>query len=249
MAKVKTQKKKQKTQKTTSSQNKSSAKSPLSNEKKTSSRLTSSSSLLAKKRDRCVTEERLIRAGTEVFSTFGFDAATTKMISQKSNVNESLIMRYFGGKEGLLLEIIKRFFDEHHTTPLPYPPQESLEAELIKYTHHVVSKSHENRAIFRIMLLRASVDAKLRKSVQSFIAPDGDPALEERLKDLRTKGKIPAHVPNLILHMVTFEKLSAIFISEIMFEAEKQKVIHQALEELVSHEVRSLLKNGSKISC
>ena len=67
-----------------------------------------------KKRDRSASEERLVKAGTEIFSKFGFDGCTTRMIAKKADVNESLIGRYFDGKEGLLLAIIEIFSTARH---------------------------------------------------------------------------------------------------------------------------------------
>lgn len=201
-----------------------------------------SKNIISKKRDRGQTEDRLIDAGIEVFSDMGYDAATTKLISTKSCVNESLIMRYFGGKEGLLLEIIRRFFAQHHNTPLPYPPQATLTEELLCYIRTFSQKSSEDRCIFRIMLLRACVDPRFRKKVLSFMNPEGDPQLSERLKELRSKKKIPSHLSDRLIHLLSFEKLSTIFISEILFETDKQKEISQASEVLTIKTMQALLK-------
>lgn len=209
---------------------------------KATSSLKSPKKLPSKKRDRGHTEDRLIEAGIEVFSDLGYDAATTKLISTKSCVNESLIMRYFGGKEGLLLEIIRRFFAQHHNTPLPYPPQTTLTEELLCYTRTFSQKSSEDRCIFRIMLLRACVDPRFRKKVLSFMNPEGDPQLSERLKSLRAKNKIPPHLSDRLIHLLSFEKLSTIFLSEILFESDKQKEISQASEALTIKTMQALLK-------
>jgi AcrR family transcriptional regulator len=112
------------------------------------------------KRDRSSTEEKLLVAGTAIFSKYGYDAATTKLISTKSGVNESLIMRYFGGKEGLLLEILRRYFEESRKIPLNYPPQDNLKDELTHYIKFGRETSKKNKEIVRIMLLRASLDTK-----------------------------------------------------------------------------------------
>lgn len=193
-----------------------------------------------RKRDRITTEERLIKAGTEVFSKYGFDAATTKMISQKSGVNESLIMRYFGGKEGLLIEIIRRFFAESHATPLSYAPQDSLEAELVHFTRGAFEEIKKNNAIIRIMLLRAAIDPKMKKKVQSFINTEGNPNLIERIEILKAKSKIPAHLDANLFHLIAFQSISTIFLSDILFGFIKQKEILENLEKLVSHTVQGI---------
>ncbi len=200
-----------------------------------------------RKRDRHSTEERLIQAATEVFSQLGYDAATTKMISKAAEVNESLIMRYFGSKEGLLLEIIRRFFATANATPLNYAPQETLEKEIKHYLKQAFSTLSEHHAIFRIMLLRASVDPKLRKQVLALMALGGDPKLKERLEILRSNGRIPPALDERPLHLVTFLCISTIFISEILFEREKQKEIQQGIDFLLEHLIKSLLEEAKTL--
>lgn len=49
------------------------------------------------------TREALIDAAIEVFGHAGFDAASTRAISRKADVNQALIGYHFGGKQGLYL--------------------------------------------------------------------------------------------------------------------------------------------------
>ena len=49
---------------------------------------------------------RLLEAGVDVFGKHGFDAATTRMIAQKANVNIAAIPYYFNGKEGLYHAVV-----------------------------------------------------------------------------------------------------------------------------------------------
>lgn len=52
-----------------------------------------------------------MKAGIQVFAKKGYDAATTKDIAKTAGANEALIMRYFGGKKGLLEAILTRTDD------------------------------------------------------------------------------------------------------------------------------------------
>jgi AcrR family transcriptional regulator len=54
------------------------------------------------------TRERLIQAGIEIFAEHGFDAATTRMLTDSAGVNLSAIPYYFKSKEGLYREVIDR---------------------------------------------------------------------------------------------------------------------------------------------
>ena len=61
----------------------------------------------AKKRDRAASERALIKAATVLFAAKGFDGTRTLEIAKKAKVNEALITRYFGGKEGLLVAVLE----------------------------------------------------------------------------------------------------------------------------------------------
>lgn len=53
------------------------------------------------------TERSLLTAGAKLFSQKGYENTRTLEIAKEAGVNESLITRYFGGKEGLLLAVLK----------------------------------------------------------------------------------------------------------------------------------------------
>lgn len=50
-----------------------------------------------------VTREKLLTVSIDVFGRYGFDGATTRMLSEAAGVNQQAIPYYFGGKEGLYI--------------------------------------------------------------------------------------------------------------------------------------------------
>jgi AcrR family transcriptional regulator len=58
-----------------------------------------------------VTREALIRAGIDLFGRDGFNAASTRAISEAAGVNQALIGYHFGGKPGLYLAALKYIAD------------------------------------------------------------------------------------------------------------------------------------------
>lgn len=143
----------------------------------------------ARRRDRAATEERLLRAAVRSFSKNGFERTTTRIIARTAGVNESLIIRYFGTKEGLLKAIIRRHVASKRAEELGYPPQSTLEAELVAYTRWLMAQQHEDIDMVRIILSRAIVDAKLRAelSVENTFT---DQRLARRLAQLRDSGAV-----------------------------------------------------------
>lgn len=55
------------------------------------------------------TRENMIKAAQTIFSEKGYEAATTREIAIRANVNEITLFRHFGTKSGLLQECINRF--------------------------------------------------------------------------------------------------------------------------------------------
>lgn len=188
---------------------------------------------------RALTEEKLLKAGIKVFSKNGYDGATTREISKKAGVNESLIIRYFGSKEGLYLEAIRRFIESKRTGPLPYPLQVNLEEELICHVRGVLENLEKNRDLYKILLSPSTIDGKMRKKINEIIPKQGDPRVLDRLEKLRTKSKLPANVPTDLLLLAPFQALSAMYLATTVFDLEP-KPFAEAMETLVRAVVRGL---------
>ncbi len=195
-----------------------------------------------KKRDRSASERSLLKAAEEVFSKHGFKGATTRMIAKKAGVNESLIGRYFEGKMGLLVAIIERYvLEEDVHTKLTYPPQESLEAELLgfaKFKYELDCK--KNFDFFKIVLSQAIVDAKFCKRIREKIPMFYQPHLEERLLDLQKNGKIhrDTDVKNLIKGLDIF--MFGNIISQRLIAGVSDLEAYKTLEDFIKRYTRSL---------
>lgn len=55
----------------------------------------------ARPRDSSVTRQALLTAARELFATVGYDAATVRAVADRAGVNQALLFRHFGNKEGL----------------------------------------------------------------------------------------------------------------------------------------------------
>jgi AcrR family transcriptional regulator len=61
------------------------------------------------KKNKASTRTRLLETAIDVFGTYGYEAATTRMIAKAAGVNISSIPYYFDGKEGLYRAMINHF--------------------------------------------------------------------------------------------------------------------------------------------
>lgn len=58
-------------------------------------------------RDSAATRRALLAAARELFATVGYDATTVRAVADRAGVNQALLFRYFGNKEGLFTEAVQ----------------------------------------------------------------------------------------------------------------------------------------------
>jgi AcrR family transcriptional regulator len=154
---------------------------------------------------------RLIRAGIDVFSKEGFDAATTRTIAKKAGVNEALIHRYFKNKSGLLLAAMTEFHQNVHAEP-PYAIAESVEEEIKHFFQFRLEIAHRERKFIKLSIVRAILNKKVKQQIEETLR-NGTPALMKRLEQFRTEGKIKPTVD--LDHLCTL--LGGISFSMVLF--------------------------------
>lgn len=129
------------------------------------------------KRNRKATELSLLRAAAALFSRKGFENTRTLEIAKVAGVNEALIARYFGGKEGLLLAVLR---DEESTQSLVESESVRSDDTVIPDADSGLSLAHaireyfragehaisEKEAFVRIALSRAIVDPEISRLIQ-----------------------------------------------------------------------------------
>lgn len=183
-----------------------------------------------KKRDRSATEERLIQAGLELFAQHGFDGTTTRMIAKHADTNESLIARYFEGKEGLLVAVIEKFISDVVAQELPYPPQETVVDELILYTEERIRNGYQKCDFARIIFSQAIVNAKFRKNALENLPLDFDQRLRKRLRLLQKRNLIAAsvNIDEICFEIDAF--MNGLFFFEVILrELPREVVVEHAL--------------------
>lgn len=61
----------------------------------------------ARPRDADATRRALLDAARVLFAKDGFDATTVRAVADRAGVNQALLFRYFGNKEGLFVEAVR----------------------------------------------------------------------------------------------------------------------------------------------
>ncbi len=77
--------------------------------------------------------QSLIEAGLDLFGRYSFDGASTRMLTQRAQVNLAAIQYYFGGKQGLYLAVADHIVEQINglVGPQLAKVQESLKKEAL----------------------------------------------------------------------------------------------------------------------
>lgn len=171
----------------------------------------------SKNKDRLATEQRLLSVAEHIFSKHGFKGATTRMIAKKADVNVALIARYFGGKYELMIKIVEnKHSDEGHLN-LPYPAQETLTDECLKYAFNKLEMFKTDANFIKVVILQFLTDAKFLKRFQEAIQIfDSHPQFEERINKLIEKKKVKSHASALTIYHTIEDHIFGMFIGRIL---------------------------------
>ena len=142
-----------------------------------------------RKRDKEASKQALMQAGLRVFSEYGYDAATTKAIAAEAGLNEQLITRYFGGKAGLLLEILSSFVDQELDGANYLPAAATVEEEILQFLRHRDRRLLELQDFFRAFLPMSLHDESIRDRLRPILMRESS-VLRDRLAALQERGAI-----------------------------------------------------------
>ncbi|MCB0411350.1 MAG: TetR/AcrR family transcriptional regulator [Bdellovibrionales bacterium] len=152
------------------------------------------------------TKARIRKAALEVFAKKGFAGSSTRMIANKARTNVALISRYFGGKEQLFKDIIRKKTENLVRGELDYPAQDSLRKEGGEFIDSMFRSFEANLDFFRIVASQSMVDRKFSVFLKEAIILQEDERLVARLVRLKENNLIGGNISprDLALNIVTF---------------------------------------------
>lgn len=141
-------------------------------------------------KDRARTEERLKAAAIRVWSEHGFHGAPVQRIAAAAGANVSLINRYFGGKEGLLLAVVGDLIARKQSGALGYAEQLTLEAEVLEYLRFRYREDRADEPAVRLIISELAVNAAFRAQALRSLTYAQDANFSARLARLQAAGAI-----------------------------------------------------------
>jgi AcrR family transcriptional regulator len=133
-------------------------------------------------RDRAAKEKALLLAGIKLFSSKGYEAATTREIATVAGCAEGLIHRYFGGKAGLLLALVRDRMRLEMNDLNRVPHAQNFAQEVVRLVEWEIDRMWEDRDFLRIVVSRAMVDPSLGKVLGELVESGRMRAMTGRLK-------------------------------------------------------------------
>jgi AcrR family transcriptional regulator len=142
------------------------------------------------------TKAALVKAATAVFSEFGYDGGSVRLITQRASANQAAINYHFGGKEGLYREVLlaaaealekESFLDAEELDSL------TPEAALRLYLRQFLSPLIKRDRVSQYLRLYTQESVKPSAVFKSFV--ESRPPRIFRLAELVVRRFLPADAP------------------------------------------------------
>ncbi len=142
-------------------------------------------------------EAALIEAATALFAERGYESTKTRMIAERVGCSEALIQNYFGGKDGLLLAVMRSGGEwETYLAFFRRPLCASMEEEAAEHLTYVIKGLTARAPYLRILVSRALVDPSFQASYGEYtLRKQVLAALTERFDRCRQTGMLSDSVP------------------------------------------------------
>jgi AcrR family transcriptional regulator len=197
----------------------------------------------AKTKDREATEERLILAAKQIFSKYGLNGATTRMIAKKADINVALITRYFDGKYGLFIKVLEHKHREVDEVVLPYTQKETITEECLAYAYYKLQFCMQDLNFFKIVMAQFLTDPKfLKKFQETLLTFDNFTTFENRMKYHIQKGTLSKDVKLQSVFDDIETQVFGIVIGEVLIRGEKEEEIKNRLKIFITQYCKSLEK-------
>ncbi|MBI3394954.1 MAG: helix-turn-helix transcriptional regulator [Spirochaetia bacterium] len=183
-----------------------------------------------------------MRAGVQAFSRQGYDGATTRDIARLAKANESLIIRYFGGKKGLFEAILVRGNELATNDDMCVIPEYACLQEMISgYVMSRCSLFARHADFMRVAVTQVILHPDVSGRVKTKFDAEAIPELMRMLERFRSMGQLGHDVD-------TFRLASSI--SSVTFAMGfMQRIVHAVPEEEIEktvNEFAKLLARGAR---
>jgi AcrR family transcriptional regulator len=184
---------------------------------------------LQPRRNRRARELSLTAAATRLFASRGFEATTTREIAIAAGCSEGLIHRYFGGKDGLLLAIVRdRASQEAQDFGHTAWPAATIEEELVQLVDWEMERAWSDREFLKVVLRHSIVNNEFSKSVHNIVLKEKRNVVQERLKRFPEGRYLPADELEALAHFVISTAFVFGFVRPVVLRQDRTQAANTA---------------------
>jgi len=183
-----------------------------------------------KVRDRGVRERALISAAAKLFASRGYEATTTREIALEAGCAEGLIHRYFHGKPGLLMALIKsrvsRTLAEMSNGLAPSP---RLDKEIMQLVRFELKRFWEDQDFFKVFIPCAINHPAIGRVARNIGPQRRAQAVMERLKQFVETRELSRREVESVAHFVGAVTFMFGFFQPVVLGRDRRHAQEQAL--------------------
>ena len=176
-----------------------------------------------RKRNRTAREEALVAAASKLFASRGYVSSTTREIAAAAGCAEGLIHRYFGGKEGLLLALIKRQVSQEVVDLGTLPLASTLADEVVQLVEWEVERTWQDREFCKVVIPRALLDPALGHLITGIGPTQRTRAIVERLRNFTQSRSLPAQELEALAHFISITSFMFGFMRPAVLRQDREK--------------------------
>ncbi|MDM5339405.1 forespore capture DNA-binding protein RefZ [Fictibacillus enclensis] len=177
-------------------------------------------------KDQMATKIKIAEAAVELFTCQGYQGTSVRQIAKKAGVNLALVSYHFGGKKGLLEELVSSFYEGYirkievvYHTSADQPEKERLLEVIESVLNYQLRQPHLSRFVHREMTLDSTL---VREVMTTYLAKEKyyyDSIFEKGMKQ-KEFHKQPVMLLTLQLrNLIIMPFLHPLYISEVFYTA------------------------------
>ncbi|WP_018923372.1 forespore capture DNA-binding protein RefZ [Salsuginibacillus kocurii] len=113
------------------------------------------------------TKRRIRTTAASLFMVRGFHGTSIRMIAAEADVNIAHVSYHFGGKQGLLENIVTDFLEGYLAVLESNPIEEEEELRLIHVVHSLLNYQQDHHQEARFVLREMTIDSTLMREVMT----------------------------------------------------------------------------------
>ncbi len=116
------------------------------------------------------TKKKVFDAAISIFNSKGYNGSSVREIAQKAEVNIALISYYFGGKKGLLEQLLTNYFEQYITIlGKTFEKKDSLSSKevICETAKNVLKFESDNHQLARLVHREITLDTMLIREIMS----------------------------------------------------------------------------------